>query len=95
MASLTLKNLPDDLLRALREIADKDRRSLTREVIHLLESALRGHGERERSVPRSSGADAQVAAWRKLAGQWVSDVDRPTEAERLMKRRAPGRKVEF
>ncbi len=93
MASLTLKNLPDDLLRALREVADRDRRSLTREIIHLLESALRGHGEPPAS--RSSGADAQVAAWRKLAGRWVSDVDRATEAERLMKRRTPGRKVEL
>jgi plasmid stability protein len=93
MASLTLKNLPDDLLRALREVADKDRRSLTREIIYLLESALRG--QVERPAPRSAGADAQVAAWRKLAGKWESDVDRATEAERLMKRRTSGRKVEL
>ena len=91
MASLTLKNLPDDLLRALREMADKDRRSLTREIIHLLESALLGR--MERPAPRASAADAQVAAWRKLAGKWESNVDRATEAERLMKRRTSGRKV--
>jgi len=93
MASLTLKNLTDDLLRALREVADKDRRSLTREIIHLLESALRGHGERP--APRSSGADAQLAAWRKLAGKWESDVDRAIEAEQLVKRRTSRSKVEF
>ncbi len=93
MASLTLKNLPDDLLRALRALADKDRRSLTREIIHLLESALRGRAER--SPSRGSGPDAQLAAWRKLAGKWESDIDRATEAEGLMKRRTAGRKVEF
>ena len=93
MASLTLKNLPDDLLRALREAADKDRRSLTREIIHLLESAL--GGRIEKPAPRASDADAQLAAWRKLAGKWESDVDRATEAERLMKRRTSGRKVEI
>ncbi len=93
MSSLTLKNLPDDLLSALREEADKDRRSLNREIIHLLESALRRRGERP--APRASGANAQLAAWRKLAGKWESDVDRATEAERLMKRRTPGRKVEL
>jgi plasmid stability protein len=42
VASLTLKNLPDDLLQALRKAADRDRRSLTQEIIHLLEVALRG-----------------------------------------------------
>jgi plasmid stability protein len=92
MASLTLKNLPDDLLRALRKAADKDRRSVTQEIIHLLESALGGRAERP--APRSD-VGAQLAAWRKLAGKWESDVDRATEAERLMKRRTSGRKVDF
>ncbi len=92
MASLTLKNLPDDLLRALRKVADKDRRSLTREIIYLLESAL---GGTERPASRAPGVDAQLAAWRKLAGKWKSDVDRKTEAERLMEGRTSGRKVEL
>jgi plasmid stability protein len=93
MASLTLKNLPDGLLRALRKAADKDRRSVTQEIIHLLESALGGRAGGP--APRSPDADAQLAAWRKLAGKWESDVDRATEAERLMKRRSSGREVDF
>lgn len=92
MASLTLKNLPDDLLRALRKEADKERRSMTQEIIHLLESAL---GRAERPAPRSADAEAQLAAWRKLAGKWESDADRFTEARRLMERRTPGREVDF
>jgi plasmid stability protein len=91
MASLTLKNLPDGLLRELRVAAEKDRRSLTREIIHLLDTALRGRAEHP--ARRARGADAQVVAWRRLAGKWESDVDRATEAERLMKRRTSGRAV--
>jgi plasmid stability protein len=93
MASLTLKNLPDDLLCALREAAEKDRRSLTQEIIHLLDSALRSR--MERPAPRTADMDAQLAAWRKLAGKWESDVDSATEIERLMERRTSGREVEF
>jgi plasmid stability protein len=44
MASLTLKNLPEELLRSLREAAEKDRRSLTQEIIYLLDTALRSRG---------------------------------------------------
>jgi len=44
--------------------------------------------------PGKTGADAQVAAWRKLAGKWESDLGRATEAERIMKRRTRGRKVD-
>jgi len=93
MPSLTLKNLPDPLLRDLRKAAERDRRSLTQEIIHLLDAALRGGVGR----PAFRGADveAQLAAWRKLAGKWDSDVDAPTEAGRLMGRRTPGRKVAF
>lgn len=93
MASLTLKNLPGPLLRDLRKAAERDRRSLTQEIIHLLEAALRGRIGA--SAPRRADLDAQLAAWRKLARKWESDVGRASEAERLMKRRTPGREVEF
>ena len=90
MAALTLKNLPDDLLRDLREAAEIDRRSLNQEAIHILGLALRG-GDRE--TPRTSGVGAQVAAWRRLAGRWASSLDGATETKRLMKRRTRGRKI--
>lgn len=92
MASLTLKNLPDGLLRALRRAADKDRRSVTQEIIHLLECAL---GRARGGAAGPPDADAQLAAWRKLAGKWESDVDRATEAERLAERRTSGREADF
>lgn len=88
MAALTLKNLPDDLLAALRTAAARDRRSLTQEIIHLLEVALRGG---ERSIARTADVKAQVAAWRKLAGKWRSDVDAATETKHVMDRRTRGR----
>jgi plasmid stability protein len=93
MASLTLKNLPDDLLRALRRAAAKDHRSLTREIIHRLEASLRGR--LEHPAPRLPEVSAQVAAWRKLAGKWKADVDRATEARRLLERRTRGREVDL
>lgn len=92
MASLTLKNLPDDLLHALRQAAERDRRSLTQEIIHLLEVALRG---RKSSVESSADAEAQVAAWRKLTSQWISDVDEAAEAKRIIERRTEGREVDL
>jgi plasmid stability protein len=92
MASLTLKNLPDDLLQALRQAAQRDRRSLTQEIIHLLEVALR---EGKPSVERSADAEAQLAAWRKLAGKWESDVKDAVEAKRIIERRTEGREVDL
>ena len=93
MASLTLKNLPDPLLRDLRKAAEKDRRSLTQEIIHLLDAALRARAGR--LATRRADVDAQLAAWRKLAGNWESQADRVSETEQVMKRRSSGREVKL
>jgi plasmid stability protein len=95
MASLTLENLPEDLLRDLREAASEDRRSLSQETVHLLESALRSRVKRAASTSAgSTDVDRQLAAWRELAGKWESEVDRETEIECIMERRTGGREVE-
>lgn len=93
MASLTLKNIPEDLLGALREAAEADRRSLNQEIMHLLTLALRQRSERPASRPPE--VEAQLAAWRRLAGQWESDLDRATEAKQLAERRSSGRAVDL
>lgn len=40
MASITFKNVPDDLLESLRLRAERNRRSLTKEVLYLLEQGV-------------------------------------------------------
>ena len=91
MPSITLKNLSDELLTELRAAAERDRRSLTQEIIHLLETALRG---RPKTVEEPD-VKAQVAAWRKLAGKWESNVDAATEAASITKSRTRGREVDL
>lgn len=70
--------MPEGLLRDLRKSAQKDRRSLTQQIIHLLDAAL--HGRVGGSSAPLADVDAQLAAWRALAGRWESDVDRASEA---------------
>lgn len=79
MASVTIENLPDDLLDELRAAAEHDRRSLDEQIIHLLETALRGRA----ATASAPDVVAQVEAWRKLAGKWESDTDAATEAARI------------
>jgi hypothetical protein len=41
MASITLKNIPEDLLDALRQDASRERRSLNQQALYLIQVALR------------------------------------------------------
>lgn len=92
MASLTLKNIPDPLLERLRERAESDRRSLTQEILFLLEEALRGAGGRSRA---DTEAEAQADAWARLAGKWPSDRDKDEEIEEILGSRTRGREVDL
>lgn len=91
MSSITLKNLSNELLTELREAAERDRRSLTQEIIYLLETALRGRPK----IVQEPDVKAQVAAWRKLAGKWESDTSASAEAASIRKSRTRGREVDL
>ena len=53
MATLTIKNLPDELYQELKRRAGENRRSLNREVVYSLEQLIKG----ERARARPSVAD--------------------------------------
>ncbi len=92
MTSLTLKNVPDKLMKALRKAAEGDRRSLNQEAMHLLEEAL---GKRAEVVTTRAKVEAQLETWRKLAGKWQSDLSPEEEGRQIMDARSGGREVDF
>ncbi len=72
MASLTIKNIPDDLLERLRQKATSDRRSLNQQILRLLENAL-ATGKPTDDRQLRSEIEAQASAWEALAGKWDSE----------------------
>ncbi len=89
MASLTLKEIPPDLLDRLRALAARERRSLAQQILVLVESGL------ARAEPVEPRAAAQIAAWRTLAGTWVSDRPFADEVADLRDARTGGRDVRW
>lgn len=52
MASLTIKNIPDELLDRLREVAERERRSITQQVLYMLEEGIARHTAAHRAGDR-------------------------------------------
>lgn len=94
MPSLTIKDIPEEVLAKLRVRAVTDRRSMSKEAIHLLGLALSANAEDEPARLREQ-ARAQVEAWTRLSGRWQSDVDADTEIEALYAARSGGRAVDL
>ncbi len=87
MSSITLKDVPEDLLVRLRAAAARERRSLSQEALVLLEGGLAARETAEERARR------QVDAWRALAGGWASERAFEDEVADLYAARTPGRDV--
>jgi hypothetical protein len=87
MSSITLKDVPEELLIRLRAAAARDRRSLNQEALVLIDGGLTARETAEERAHR------QVEAWRALAGAWVSDGDFEDDVADLYAARTSGRDV--
>lgn len=89
MSSITIKNIPEQLLARVRERAAAEHRSVNREFIQLVEVALQG--EQAGAVVQEQVAQ-QVAAWSNLPGIWACD-DAAVETAAIYAARSEGRDV--
>lgn len=64
MVALNIKGFPEDLYQLLSKRAQKDRRSLTGEVIYLLEWALEASGDEKTSILQLRGLGKNL--WKKV-----------------------------
>ena len=94
MPSITLKNVPEELLERLRRRAREERRSLSQEALHLLERALTGpDAPSQRAL--ESHMETQLSAWKELAGRWASQRTVEDEIAGIYAARSSGREVSW
>ena len=94
MTSITIKNIPDQLLSQLREQAEMEQRSMNKEIIRLLDLGLSTHRSHAPEHRRML-AQAQVQAWSRLGGRWISDVPVEDEIADIYAARLGSREVEL
>ena len=92
VASVTIKDIPDELLMRLRTRAAADKRSMNKEIVHLLDLALT-NGVASEAAHRREIAIAQADAWTRLAGRWESDLEADDEIRAIYSARTGGRDV--
>lgn len=80
MASITLKNIPDELHRRLRESAQNHRRSVTAEILSLLEAQL---------MPDRRNPQALLAGIRRLQERHPVQSLTPEEIDRFKREGRP------
>jgi plasmid stability protein len=92
MPSITIKDIPEDLVDRLRRRAAHDKRSMNKEVVYLLDLALSGEMTSAGAAAMARSIEAQLQAWRQLAGRWESDLETADEIEQIYAARTQGRR---
>jgi hypothetical protein len=94
MATLTLRDFPDELLARLakKQPADLDRSTL-REIARRVSEAAGPDEECKKEEPGLRSAHTQADAWARLAGRWKSDLPVEKEIEEILRARTAGREI--
>lgn len=91
MPSITLKDISIPLLDRIKIQATRDKRSLNREILWLLEQAVTNSPHDPASLAKQQ-RDTQLDAWQKLAGRWQgSSSETDTIVSDIYQTRSQGR----
>lgn len=70
MVSLTLRNIPEELLKRIRSFAVRERRSLNSELLMILEEGLSNRLENRRDSFEGISSAGRERLWNELCGVW-------------------------
>jgi plasmid stability protein len=95
MASLTIRDIPEDVLGRLRLLSERERRSLNKEFLVIVEEGLEAHEVRRESVGMRTpiSRELQIAIWRELGGAWKDDRATADIIADIRSSRTAGREV--
>jgi len=79
MKAITLRNLPPELAKAVRKEADRQRTSIDRAVISLLERKAEGHKRKKARKPQHQDLDVLAGSWGKKE---AAEFDKALAAQR-------------
>ena len=93
MPSITVRNLPEELLARIRTLSARERRSMNSELLVLIERGLERRLD-DHALPSEISVTTQVGIWELLAGRWSDTRSTPEIVRDIYASRTVGREVE-
>ena len=95
MKSITLRNIPDELLNRLRTLSIVEKRSLNNEILMILEKGLARESEYKTNCKNHLTIDTQIKIWQNLCGQWKDNRSTDEIIRDIIDSRTEGRSVDL
>jgi hypothetical protein len=95
MASITIRNIPPEILERIRSLSSVERRSINSEILFLLERATYTEYEEKLQKRKYLSKSSQLDIWRELAGSWQDSRSAKEIIEDIYAHRTTGRDVDL
>jgi len=95
MPSLTIRNIPEDVLERIRALSAAERRSLNNEILVILERGTALEYEEKIRHPKYLSRSTQMELWDQLVGTWKDSRTASEIIEDIYSLRTAGRDVEL
>ena len=91
MVSLTVRNIPDDIINKIKLLSELDRRSINNEILILLEKGLLH--EIISKEHKILNKETQIRLWEKLSGSWEDMRSTKEIIDDIYSKRSTGREI--
>jgi plasmid stability protein len=95
MKSITVRNIPDELLDRLRTLSVVEKRSLNNEMLIVLEKGLTKESEDKTNFKNHLSMETQIKIWQNLSGQWKDNRSTDEIIRNIIESRSEGRSVDL
>ena len=93
--NITVRNIPDEIIRKIRTLSQMSKRSLNNEILLLLERSVQEeiiyHSEQKKNISK----ETQINLWKKLTNQWDDNRSTKEIIEDIYNNRTLGREIEL
>jgi len=93
MASITVRNIPDEIFERIRILSSIDRRSLNNEILVILERGTLTEYEEKMQKRKYISKSTQIEIWQRLLGTWEDTRSTKDIIEDIYSHRTAGREI--
>jgi len=96
MTSLTVRNIPDDVIDKIKTLAVAERRSINNEMVLLIEKGLENHIKISASKDEKMvSKETQLYVWKDISKNWIDNRSSKEMIKDIYSTRSIGRDIEL
>ncbi|MFA5996081.1 MAG: hypothetical protein WCW27_04495 [Patescibacteria group bacterium] len=95
MSTITVRNIPNEIMELIKMLAQKEKRSLNNELVLFIEKGVTNYMvSRDRVDDKTLlSKTAQISLWQELSGKWNDDRSTEQIVQDIYQTRTLGREV--